>query len=230
MDSQVGEVCGPVQWNVQTRESLLRRVRDWSDEASWQEFFEIYWRLIYTLATQAGLSEAEAEDVVQATMIAVADNIREFRYDSEVGSFKNWLCNQAQWKIRDQLRRNRREQEHLAPRPRTKTPTGTGTISRIPDERDYFAGVLQRDWDNAIASVALAQVKARVKPKHFQMFDLYAVKNWPIRRVSQTLQVNVAQVYLAKSRISRLLRRQTKQVEAQLMRSLQNVTKPTRPD
>lgn len=228
MDSQLGEIGERrVQWNVQTRASLLRRVRDWRDDASWQEFFELYWRLIYALAVQAGLNEAEAEDVVQATMVAVADNIRLFRYDSEVGSFKSWLCHQAQWKIRDQLRRRARDEEHLVRRAQVRTSTSTATVARIPDERDALEGVLERDWDQAVATVALARVKAKVKPKHFQMFDLYAVKNWPIRRVSQTLQVNVAQVYLAKSRISRLLKKQTKQVEAQLVRSLLNVPKPT---
>src|SRR5690242_4173987 len=123
MDSQVGDACGPVPWNVQTRESLLRRVRDWNDDASWQEFFQLYWRMIYALAVQAGLNETEAEDVVQATMVAVADNIRRFRYDAEVGSFKSWLCHQAQWKIRDHLRRRRREEEHRARR----SPPGTST-------------------------------------------------------------------------------------------------------
>ena len=224
MDSQVGAVCGPVQWNVQTRESLLRRVRDWSDDASWQEFFEIYWRLIYALAIQAGLNECEAEDVVQTTMMAVADNIRGFRYESEVGSFKSWLCHQAQWKIRDQLRRRRREDEHLVRRGHTNTET-----LGIAEERDPLAEVFERDWNQAVAVVALARIRARVNPKHFQMFDLYVIKKWPIRRVSQTLQVNVAQVYLAKSRISRLLKKQTKQVEAQLSHSPHPVSKTINP-
>ncbi len=225
MDSQVGEACGPVPWNVQTRESLLRRVRDWSDDASWQEFFQLYWRMIYALAVQAGLNESEAEDVVQATMLAVADNIRRFRYDAEVGSFKSWLCHQAQWKIRDQLRRRRREEEHRARRSPPGTSTRTDTIARLADERDSLEALVERDWDEAVSAVALAQVKAKVKPKHFQMFDLYAIKKWPIRRVSQTLQVNVAQVYLAKSRISRLLKKHTEQVETQLLRTLHRAPK-----
>src|SRR5215203_6145314 len=115
MESQVGE-AGGLPWNIKTSESLLRRVRDWGDDASWQEFFQLYWRLIYSLAIKAGLKESEAEDVVQTTMVAVADNIRQFRYDAEVGSFKSWLCHQAQWKIHDHLRRRRREEEHLARR------------------------------------------------------------------------------------------------------------------
>jgi RNA polymerase sigma-70 factor (ECF subfamily) len=226
MNSQAEEACKPVQWNVQTRESLLRRVRDWSDDESWQEFFQLYWRLIYTLAVQAGLNEAEAEDVVQATMLAVADNIRRFHYDREVGSFKSWLCHQAQWKIRDQLRKRRREEGHLARRSNPSTSPRTDTLARVPAIRDSLEELIEKDWEQAVATVALARVKAKVKPKHFQMFDLYAIKKWPIRRVSRTLQVNVAQVYLAKSRIMRLLKKQSLQVEAQLLHSLQQTPKP----
>ncbi len=50
---------------IPTRDSLLSRLKDWNDRDSWKEFFETYWKLIYRTALQAGLNEAEAQDVVQ---------------------------------------------------------------------------------------------------------------------------------------------------------------------
>ena len=35
---------------IPTRRSLLTRLKDWGDQAGWQEFFDIYWRLIYSIA------------------------------------------------------------------------------------------------------------------------------------------------------------------------------------
>jgi len=32
---------------IPTRQSLLGRLKDWEDQASWREFFDTYWRLIY---------------------------------------------------------------------------------------------------------------------------------------------------------------------------------------
>lgn len=207
--------------SARTRESLLRRVCDWSDDASWQEFFDVYWRILYAVAIQEGLTESEAEEAVQATMITVAKKIRTFKYDPAVGSFRSWICTQARWKITDYKRRRAREQNRLR-RPNyenhSSTHTRTSTVARIPDERDALEPFLQENWERAVGQVALAQVKAAVHPKHFQMFDLHVVKKWPIRDVAKLLQVNVAQVYLAKSRISRLLRQTTKRVEAQLDR------------
>lgn len=230
MPSQAGDIYGPsVQFDVETRASLLHRVRDWSDDESWQEFFELYWRIIYALAVKAGLRESEAEEVVQATMLAVAKNIRDFNYDPEVGSFKQWLCNQAHWKISDHLRRRLRDDEHLrSPANSPATHTGTATIERHPDPRNGLETFFDDDWRHAVGEVALSRVKAMVQPKQYQIFDLYAVKKWPIRRVSETLNVNLAQVYLAKSRISRLIRREIKRVEAQLERSPATVPKPTK--
>jgi hypothetical protein len=48
----------------ETRASLLHRLKDLGDDKSWREFFLIYWKLIYTVAIRAGLTDAEAQDVV----------------------------------------------------------------------------------------------------------------------------------------------------------------------
>ncbi|HTD65749.1 MAG TPA: sigma-70 family RNA polymerase sigma factor [Candidatus Limnocylindria bacterium] len=201
-----------------TRASLLARVRDWNDDASWREFFETYWRLIYSLAIKTGLSESEAEEVAQATMISVADAIRDFKYNRETGSFKQWLCGQAKWKIHDHLRRNRREQKVFLQNHQTLTATGTGTVSSFPEAANDYAAYVESDWHEALRQTALTRVKTLVKPKHFQIFDLYALKQWPLRRISRTLGVSIPQVYLIKSRVARLLRKQTRDLGDQVDR------------
>ena len=74
-----------------TRESLLRRLKSWEDQESWAEFFNTYWRLIYSAALKAGRNEAQAQDVVQDTIIVVAKKIKDFTYDRAIDSFKGWL-------------------------------------------------------------------------------------------------------------------------------------------
>src|SRR5688572_14057001 len=90
---------------VNTRRSLISRLRDLEDRDSWQDFFDTYWRLIYSVARKAGLNESEAEEVVQETTATVAKCIQEFRYDREVCSFKNWLLHKTRWRIIDQVRK-----------------------------------------------------------------------------------------------------------------------------
>ena len=76
---------------IPTRWSLVARLKDLDDQQSWREFYEIYWRLIHSVAVKAGLSNAEAHDAVQETIISVAKTMPEFKADPAAGSFKNWL-------------------------------------------------------------------------------------------------------------------------------------------
>src|SRR6266545_4859896 len=91
--------------SIQTRWSLIGRLKDMDDQQSWQEFFDAYWKLIYAVALKAGLSDAEAQDVVQETVISVAKKMPEFKCDPAAGSFKSWLLTLTRWRIVDQLRK-----------------------------------------------------------------------------------------------------------------------------
>src|SRR5690348_8528488 len=88
-----------------TRHTLLRRIKDWTDEKSWDEFFNIYSKLIFEFARKAGLNEAEARDVVQETITTVAKQIHQFQADGARGSFKSWLLQLARWRVADQMRK-----------------------------------------------------------------------------------------------------------------------------
>jgi len=88
-----------------TRQSLLSRLKDWEDHESWRDFFDTYWRLIYGLALRSGLTTTEAEDVVQETLLAVAKEMPDFKYDPARGSFKGWLLEITRRRIANQVRR-----------------------------------------------------------------------------------------------------------------------------
>ncbi len=72
---------------IPTRLSLLNRLKNWEDQRSWQDFFNTYWKFIYGVAIKAGLTDAEAQDVVQETVVTVAKKIKDFQLDAKRGSF-----------------------------------------------------------------------------------------------------------------------------------------------
>src|ERR1041385_7606531 len=88
-----------------TRASLIARLKNWQDHSSWQDFFDTYWKLIYGIARKSGLTEPEAQDVVQETMVSVAKHMPTFKYGPAIGSFKAWLLTLTRWRIADQLRK-----------------------------------------------------------------------------------------------------------------------------
>ena len=90
---------------ARTRMSLIERLADWEDQRTWDEFYQTYWRLIYSVSTKSGLSHDEAFDVVQETVLSVAKQWKKGqKYDPDKGSFKTWLMNITRWRIADQFR------------------------------------------------------------------------------------------------------------------------------
>ena len=100
---------------IPTRASLLARLKDWQNRSSWQDFFDTYWKLVYGVARKGGLNDAEAQDVVQETVISVLKSMETFDYKAESGSFKRWLLRVTSSRIQDHLRNREPELEPLAP-------------------------------------------------------------------------------------------------------------------
>jgi RNA polymerase sigma factor (sigma-70 family) len=193
-----------------TRYSLLSRLQNREDHESWRVFFDTYWRLIYSVALKSGLTQTEAEEVVQETVICVAKDIQKFKRDPKRGSFKGWLCNLTRWRIADQLRKRtgllRGESGEAV---RKYQP-----LESVPELADESAAVdWDREWQANLLQAAMQRVKRRVKEEQYQLFDLCVVKQWPVWRVAQTLGVSAARIYLAKHRISRLLRKEVALLE-----------------
>jgi RNA polymerase sigma-70 factor (ECF subfamily) len=188
-----------------TRRSLLSRLRNLDDHTSWRDFFDTYWKLIYSAAVKAGLSDAEAQDVVQETVLTVSRKIQEFKYDPAAGSFKGWLLHTTRWRVLDHLRKRGPEARN---RPLI---SGGGVLGEVEEIADPVASaridaVWEAEWEQNLMDSAIQRIKRRVKPKHYQVFELYAIKGWSALKVARTLGVNVAQVHLVKHRVGNMVK------------------------
>jgi len=200
---------------IPTRDSLLSRLKDRDDHESWQDFFNTYWKLVYGVAVKAGLTDQEAQEVVQETVITVARRIPEFRYDPDVCSFKTWLLNLTRWRIVDQLRK--RKPDGAFKRRKAETLARTSTIDRVADPGGMdLERVWDEEWEHYIYEAAIERVKKQVSPEQFQIFALRVFKEWPVMKIARELEVSVGQVYLAKHRISALIRKQVKELEKKM--------------
>jgi RNA polymerase sigma-70 factor (ECF subfamily) len=199
--------------SLATRRSLLSRLKESNAQESWREFFDTYWRLIYTTAFNAGLTDSEAQEVVQETVLTVVRKIKTFRYDPSVGSFKGWLLTTVRWRIGDQFRKRQQQIDSSGARRATEA-SGTATLERIADPGAInLDAVWEEEWQRTLFAAALSRVKRQANARHYQMFDLHAVKHWSVDKVAQTLGVSAGQVRLAKHRITALMRREVARLE-----------------
>jgi len=204
--------------SVPTRQSLLNRLKDWNDQESWREFFDSYWKLLYTVATKAGLNDAEAQDIVQETVVAVAKKMPDFRYDPTAGSFKNWLLTIARRRIIDYLRRSERQPARPAGPPPGAAGDGTrtATVERIPDPAANIDAIWQDEWQKNLMAAAIEYVRDKVDPKQFQIFDCRVLKQWPVRDVARTLDVSIVKVYSDAHRVSALVKKELRRLERKM--------------
>jgi RNA polymerase sigma-70 factor (ECF subfamily) len=201
---------------IPTRQSLLERLKHWEDHDSWQDFFETYWKLIYSTAVKSGLNDAEAQDVVQDTVITVAKKITGFKYDPAVDSFKGWLLYYTRKRIALQYRRRERDRggnaEHVE-------------IKEVPGEVEDLAdpaginleAIWDEEWKQNLWDLAIMRVKEQVSPKQFQIFNRYVLQEQPAPEVAKALDLTIAQVYLAKHRISAMLKTELESLKTRLV-------------
>lgn len=184
-----------------TRQSLLTRLRDHADHEGWQRFLETYGGVIHGLALKAGLSATEADEALQETLLSVAGEMPDFHYNSARGSFKGWLFLITRRRIADQFRKRARLQRHEA--------GADDAFENTPDPSpDRLSEAWEDEWRQNRLQLAVERVKQMVSPCQWQMFDLAALQACPMERITALLGVNRAQVYMAKLRIGRLLRRE----------------------
>jgi RNA polymerase sigma-70 factor (ECF subfamily) len=212
-----------IQPSLQTRRSLLSRIKDWQDRESWQQFYDTYSNLIYGVALAAGLSHQEAEEVLQETVLTVAKKLRAngvekpaFTYDPELGSFKSWLLHTTRWRITDQFRKRvplfRKAANYDSPTDRTPTE------AQIPDpSANGLEANWDQEWKQTLQEAALERVKRTVKAKHYQVFDLYVLKRWPVEKVARILGLNAGQVFVAKHRILALVKKEVKRLQKEIL-------------
>jgi RNA polymerase sigma-70 factor (ECF subfamily) len=187
-----------------TRRSLLSRLKNWDDQESWREFFDTYGWLLHRVARKAGLTEEEAEDAVQETVIAVARTMPGFKYDPGRCAFKTWLHRLTRGCIADQFRKRRRRRRSEA----SGEPLdgSSPSLEEIPDPAGpALDAIWDEEFEAALADAALERVKQKVSPELFQVFELYVLRGLPVREVARLLHVSAAKIYVVKHRIGRLI-------------------------
>lgn len=202
---------------IPTRATLINRLKNWQDQASWQDFFDTYWKLIYGLARKFGLNDEDAQDVVQETMMSVAHHMPNFKYDPKLGSFKSWLRTLIRWRIADHVRK--RNQPAAVPLDHDSDGDDSSfKVRDLPDKSSQSIDQLyEQEWQKNLLDAAIDKVKRKIDPQKYQVFDFYVNKEWPPEKVASAFKISVDQVYLAKHRVTEMIKSEVKRLESEML-------------
>ena len=177
-----------------TRTSLLLRLRDTHDLPAWDQFVGLYAPLVYGFARRKGLQDADAADIAQDVLTSVAQQMRQWQYTPERGSFRGWLFTIARNRLKNWLASAARRMD------------GTGGDDNLEAIQSYpMPASDTADWDAEYARHvfhwAAAIVRQQVAEQTWQAFELTAVEGRSGTETAESLGMSVGAVYLARSRV-----------------------------
>src|SRR5262249_53973963 len=178
--------------------SLLIGLRDAGDRTAWGQFVEIYGPLIFAYGRRRGLQDADASDLVQEVLRAVASASGRFVYNPARGSFRGWLLTIT----RNELNRVRRRGGERTPG--AGGPTHLALMAEQPDQAD--PALWDREHRERLFAWAADQVRDTFRASTWDAFWRTAVEDQPAEAVARDLGISVGAVYIARSRVLARLR------------------------
>jgi len=193
-----------MEWQTTTR--VLESLKGSDHDGVWQDFRDTFFPVVVGFARHAGLSETDAEDAAQETMIAFVKAYREGKYDREKGRLRNWLFGLARHAVQNAFRKR-------APERLVDNPSGvTAFWNRLPDENAVektWAG----EWRKVVLDKCLRRAKQELDEKTFSAFELYVLGEQSVEDVAKRLNMSENAVYIAKSRVIARLRQLEEEFE-----------------
>ena len=137
-------------------------------------------------------------------MLKLARKLREFSYNPE-SSFRGWLKTVAHHAWRD-----------FADGRNRAGPIGDERIWELlqsVEARDDLIQKLEEAFDFELLEAAKVQVRLRVAPHTWEAFQLMAIDGLSVAEVADKVQMQVAMVYVAKSKVKKMLQEEIQKLE-----------------
>jgi RNA polymerase sigma-70 factor (ECF subfamily) len=181
--------------SLDTRPSLLLRLRDARDAAAWETFVDTYGPLVYGYCRGKGLQEADAADVTQDVLGEVARSMPAFRYDPGRGRFRGWLGTLTRRRLARFLDGRQR---------RVPTSAGDEGLADVagPEEDPEWTTAFHQ----AVLQAALQRVRLHFESPTWAAFERTWIEDRPPAAVAAELGIPLETVYVAKSRVLKALR------------------------
>ncbi len=174
-----------------THTALLVGLQTPSNDEVWSEFYARYQPLLISVGRRLGLSEQDAADAAQETLLSFSESYQKGSYDRTKGRLRTWLFGIAIKKIRDVQRRNGKNFVLVEPADKSRI------LNNAPD--DHSISEVGNTSGNADAPFRRRLFVATWK--FHRSIELFVLKEWPADKVASHLGVSRNAVFKAKRRV-----------------------------
>ncbi|MFO1043010.1 MAG: sigma-70 family RNA polymerase sigma factor [Planctomycetaceae bacterium] len=187
----------------ETNLSLIARVKDLGDGASWMEFLGIYQPVVYRMARRRQLQEFDAQDVMQQVFLSISRSIERWE-PGEGRLFRAWLGTIARNAITKALARRPRDRA-------TGTTSVAEALENLP-EADVTASEITAEVRREIVRWATEQIRAEFSDAIWQVFQQTAIDGVPIADVAKSTRRSAGSIYVARFRVIARLKEKIQEV------------------
>lgn len=182
---------------------LLERLRAFADAQAWQSLVDLYTPLIRHWL-EWHLASQDVDDLVQEVLAVLVRKLPAFQRQQRTGSFRRWLRNITTNCLHDFWRAQRA-------RPRLGRGADLGRVlEQLEDPHSDLSRRWDRQHDEHVARRLLKLVRPRLKLRTWQAFERVVLEGAPSEQVARELGISINAVYIAKSRVFRLLREESR--------------------
>ncbi len=192
-----------------TRLSLLLRIRDLNDAEAWNRFVDLYGPYVARWCQAMGLQEADTADTTQAVLVKLMSVMQSWKLDSAKGSFRGWL-RRVTHNVAIDLHRGWKERASGD----SDILQGLAQLSDNSFEETLWKSV-ETAYQQELLSMASEQVQLRVQPQTWAAYHLSCVDNMSAKDVATKLQIAIGEVYVARSRVLKMLKSEVQRLEEQ---------------
>lgn len=194
-----------------TRASLMLRLRDPQDQQAWGQFITTYEPLVLRMLRERGLQEADARDVTQQVVMAVAHAVDSWQPDGREASFRRWLFTIARRLAIKFIQRGAA----------TRGPARRGVggsdmvllLQSLPEPDHRACAAFDEEYRNEIFDMAAEQARSEFRPSTWDAFWRTCVLNQSIGEVAESLGMTTGSIYVARSRVIARLRQIVEEFE-----------------
>ena len=181
-----------------THRSLLNRISE-GDEIAWQEFYDQYHKLIFSIGRNWNLSSDLCDDLVQQVMIAVFQKNLTFKYRPELGRFRTFLTGIT----RNILLKLKSKQNDIL------------KDDQVVSEEQFVESdaIFNEEWRKYLLDAMLNDLHNTVDSTTFDAFQMYVLQGLRPELIAKTLNISVKTVYVYKMRCMEHLKKSYKQLK-----------------
>lgn len=189
----------------ETNESLILRVKDPADAASWLDFLAIYRPVVVRMACGRGLQHADADDLAQQVFMSVSRAIKDWEPDANQPPFRVWLSRITRNAIVNALTRRK-------PDAAGGSTSMHEMLRELPQSDGETTEQVIEESRREAMRWAAEEIRSEFKDETWSMFWLTSIEGESVAVVAQLQNKTPGAVYMARFRVMQRLKEKVLEV------------------